>query len=353
MRRVRGSRRSFGIWHYEWRKLFDGALPILFCVLLLTADARGAYRALVLPSTFEENLTSAYMSVLEGEVTEEKRRYIREEQEKIDRIRARSCEMANGYWEGTVDHETYTAYITALNDATERAAVVEQLQRRIERIDMLAEKECSAHLVNETGWSRIFALGADHTLAALLILLFSGICAYERRYGFSAILQSTKNGRLRTACAKLGITLLFSALAGAASFAYRVALVAASAGLPCAHAPAASIEGYERFGGSLLQLLLLGGLLRIVGAVVLGLFCFSLSALFERTLPVMAITSLAAFGALLLRVFGVTAPNALMLNGLLDGISPILSAQGALAAILWGGTAVLLAVLSFCKMKGA
>ena len=105
--------------------------------------------------------------------------------------------------------------------------------------------------------------------------------------------------------------------------------------------------------GSLLQLLLFNGIFRIAGTVVLGLLCFSLSALFEKTLPVMVFTALSVLSAPLLHVFNVTVMDDLMLNGLLGGTAPLLSGAGALAAVLWSGAAVLLSVLSFYKMEGA
>lgn len=354
MLNMRGKRyHSLRLWHYECRKLFGGVLPILICVLFLALGARDAYQSLVLPRTFEENLTREYMNVLEGEVTEEKRRFIHEQKEEIERILARSAEMTEAYQNGSVDHEAYAAYIAARNDAMDKTEVVEQLEQRLWRIDELAMDGKRAELVFEVGWERIFSSDVDYYLAALLILLLSGIYAYEKRYRFSMILRCSKNGRWKTARTKLFIALLLSFLAGLSSFAYRLMLVTTSIGLSSAHSPAASLVGYENFSGSLLQLLLLNGFLRITGAIVLGLFCFSLSALFEKTLPVMALTALSVLSVPLLHVFDVTVMDALMLNGLLGGMSPILSGAGAIAAVLWSGAAVLLTALSFCKMKGA
>lgn len=353
MLNMRGKRyRSLSLWHYECRKLFGGVLPILICVLFLLLGARDAYQSLVLPRTFEENLTHEYMDALEGEVTEEKRRFIHEQKEEIERILARSAEMAEAYQNGSVDHEAYAAYIAARNDAMDKTEVVKQLEQRLWRIDGLAMDGKHADLVFEAGWERIFSSDVDYYLAALLILLLSGIYAYEKRHRFSIILCSSKNGRWKTARTKLFIALLFSFLTGLASFVYRLVLVATSIGLSSAHSPAASLVGYESFSGSLLQLLLLNGALRICGAAVLGLLCFSLSALFGKTLPVMTLTALSVLTVPLLHVFDVTAMDDLMLNGMLGGTSPILSNVGMIAALVWSSTAVLLTAASFYKAKG-
>lgn len=343
---------SLRLWYYECAKLFGGFFPILICVLLLVLDARSAYQGLVLPDTLEENLTREYMDVLEGEVTEEKRKYIREIRQEIGDIQSQYEQMAKDYQSGGVSYEDYIAYMSAYHKAMEKKETVEGLTARLERIDILAMEGKRVDFVFEAGWERIFSCGADYYLAAFLILILSGIYAFEERHNFSAILHTTKNGRLITARVKLAITLLLSFLVGIVSFAYRVILVAKSVGLSSASSPAASVEGYENFGGSLLQLLLLSGFLRICGAVALGLFCFALSALFGKSLPVITVTALSVLSVPLLHVFDVTVMDDLMLNGMLGGISPIFSDMGSVAAVAWSTAAVLLTVISFGKVGG-
>ncbi len=343
---------SLRLWHYECVKLFGSILPVLIALLLLVLDARGAYQELVLPRTFEENLTREYMDVLEGEVTEEKRQYVWGLKQEISDIQSQYEQMTKDYQNGTVSYEDYTAYMTAYHDATSKKDIVEKLQMRLWRIDTLAMDGKRADFVFEAGWERIFSCDVDYYLAAFLILILSGVYAFEKRHNFSAILHSAKNGRLKTAATKLHITLLLSFFAGLASFLYRLILVTTSIGLSSGNSPAASIEAFENFGGSLLQLLLLSGLLRIVGAVVLGLLCFSLSALFGRSLPVMTLAALSVLSVPLLHVFDVTVMDDLMLNGVLGGMSPILSTVGLISAIAWGSIAVLLTVISFGKVGG-
>ena len=344
---------SLRLWHYECRKLFGGALPVLIAFLLLLLGVCGAYLELVLPRTFEENLTKDYMTVLEGEVTEEKRQYVWDLAQQINDIQSQYDPMTKGYEVGNVSYEEYTAYLTAYRDAEGKKGVVEKLQERLWHIDMLAAEGKRADFVFEAGWERILSCKVDYCLAVFLILMLSGIYAYEKRCGFCMILRTTKNGRWKTARTKLCITLLLSIGTAILSFLYRIILVATSIELSAFSSPAASIEVYESFGGTLLQLLLLSGALRICGAVILGLLCFSLSALFEKTLPVIALTSLSVLTVPLLHVFDVTVMDELMLNGMLGGMSPILSATGLLAAILWSSATLLLTLTSFWKMKGA
>lgn len=344
---------SLRLWHYEWRKLFGGALPVLIALLLLLLGVRGAYLELVLPRTFEENLTKDYMAVLEGEVTEEKRQYIQDLKQQINDIQSQYDPMTKGYASGNVSYEEYTAYLTAYRDAANKKDIVEKLQERLWRIDMLAAEGKRADFVFEAGWERILSCEADYCLSVFLILMLSGIYAYEKRCGFCMILHTTKNGRWKTARTKLCITLLLSIGTATLSFLYRIILVATSIELSAFSSPAASIAPYESFGGTLLQLLLLNGALRICGAVMLGLLCFSLSALFEKTLPVIVLMSLSVLTVPLLHVFDVTVMDELMLNGMLGGMSPILSATGLLSAMLWSSATLLLTMISFWKMKGA
>ena len=352
MNKLDGRSRALGLGCYECAKLFGGVFPVLICVLFLVFDARSAYQSLVLPRTFEETLTIEYMNVLQGEVTEEKRQYVEHVTQEISDIQSQYEKKIKAYQNGEISYEDFTAYITAYNKAMEKKDTVENLAARLDRIDALAMEGKRVDFVFEVGWERVFSCGVDYYLAVFLILILSGIYAFEKRHNFSAILYSTKNGRLKTAHVKLYITLLLSGLTGLVSFAYRVILVAASIGLSCANSPAASIARYESFGGSLFALLLLSGFWRILGAAVLGLLCFSLSVLFERSLPVMTLAALSVLAVPLLHVFDVTAMDDLMLGGMLGGMSPILSDVGIIAALAWSGIATLLTVISFYKVRG-
>lgn len=341
--------RTLSLDLYEWRKLFCGVLPVLLCVALVVFGARTAYKSLVLPETYDEYLERQYMDVLEGELTEEKRQFILTLDQDIRTIKGQYRDMAERYRKGEIDYETYTVYITSYNDAVDRADVVQKLVGKVAYIDRMAEKGIHVDLVYAVGWERIFTASVDYTLAAFLILILSGVYSFERRNRFSMILNSTKNGRWRTAFVKLRVTLLLSGGLGLASFLYRVLLVLTGTGLTAAHSPAASIEVYGAFGGSLIQLLLLSGGLRVIGAVTLGLFCYALSALFERTVPVMTITACAVFAVPLLHVFDVAVMDNWMLNGLLGGMAPLLSGAGAVAAVIWCVAALLLTALSLRK----
>lgn len=347
----RGAKRhSTALLFYECKKLFGGVLPIVLSLALLVLGSVGTYRQLVLPPTYEEELTKTYMQVLEGELNEEKRQYVLTLKAEIDDAKARLTTMTEEYVAGRLGYEEYTACVAAYNDACEREDVVNAFVTQLEYIEKLEKQGIRAQFVFREGWERLLDSPPNYYLAAFLIFLLSGVFAYERRWRFSSILSSTKCGRLKTALFKFGFSLGLALAASLIAFLCRVALVVGSVGLSALHAPAASIEKYAAFDGNLLQLLVANGMARILGAVVLACLCAALSALFARALPTMAVSVCAVFTVPLLHVFEVEVMDNLMLDGLLGGTGAVLTSAGRGAAFAW---VVLVCLLTLVAVKRA
>ena len=151
---------------------------------------------------------------------------------------------------------------------------------------------------------------------------------------------------------KLRVASVLSAGCGALSALFRILLVAGSAGLPSLRSPAAGIEAFRGFGGSLFSLLLVWFFCRVAGAVLIGVLCFSLSALFGKTVPVITIVALTVFTVPVLHVFGITALDNRTVDGLLGGTAPAVSPVARGCAFGWCAFAAVLLVTALIAVSG-
>lgn len=337
---------------WEWRKLFGGALPFLLCLLFAVFGTLFTIREIVTPLPYREYLEREYLNTLEGEYTEEKRQYLETLAGETAEIIDAYSDQSAAYRAGEISDEEYTAYIRLYNDAKNREPTVKALLAKAEYLDRLAEKGVKTDLVYSVGWERLFAAAPDYLLAAFLLLMLSGIWVPENKDGFSLILYSTKYGRSSTARGKLRVALALSAVCGALSALLRVALIAGTVGLGSFRSPAAGVEVFGGFGGSLLGMLLLWLLCRVVGAMLLGALCFALSALFGKTLPVITLGALGVFAIPLLHLFGVTAMDGLLMDGLLGGTAPLLKKSAMFAALGWCALAAVLLAAAWYRLTG-
>ncbi len=343
---------SLRVGAYEWRKLFSGVLPVLLCLVLVGFGVFSAVRELVLPENYQERMEREYIEALGSTFNEQTRGTIENWSRENAEILGAFPEKSAAYRAGTLGYEEFTAYVKAYNTAKNREETIKALSAKAAYLDRLEKEGVSADLVYDAGWLRLLSTMPDYLLAAFLLLMLAGIYTPEKRGGFALVLNSTKYGRLYTARAKLRAVLGLSAGCGALSALLRIFLVAGSAGLPSLRSPAAGIEAYRNFGGSLFSLLLVWFFCRVAGAVVVGLLCFSLSALFGKTVPVITLGALAVFTVPVLHIFGITALDNRTVDGLLGGTAPAISPVARGYAVGWCALAAVLLALALVAVGG-
>ena len=283
------------------------------------------------------------MTVLEGELTDEKRRYIADTRAEINEVIAQKPEMDRAYKNGVMTYDEYTEYLERYYEADSRRVYFKDIEEHAAYIDKVArEKGISAHFVYDTGWKKLFNTPLDITIYVLVLMTVSGV--FVREYAsktssnsFSCILRSTKKGRGQTFAAKLFAVVLIAFAAALIWCLIDIVNVAGSFDLPAPSSPALSVVQFSALDSniSLLELAVTVYCLRVIGAVLLAVFVFVLSQLLKKTLSVLSAASAVTLLPHLLAVIGIKAFEKLDYTGLMMGTPLVLlSAEGYMDAVL-------------------
>ncbi|MBQ9746969.1 MAG: hypothetical protein IJW21_09130, partial [Clostridia bacterium] len=166
-----------------------------------------------------DRLYKKYVSEIAGVYSDEKLKYIDTKYSECERIIQKKTYMENSYYAGKISDTEFEDYMREYNTASASIKVLADLKtqaRYLQRIYKFSGIEGSffyeADVLHYTG------KGVD-----FLLLLFVGVLgcnSYVKEYGktssqgsISQILKSTKKGRMCTFSRKLGIVLVFSAIA--------------------------------------------------------------------------------------------------------------------------------------------
>ena len=316
------------------------ALVILLCVK--TAYSAELYSA---PKSYSDEVYFEYMTKLEGELTDEKLGFIRNERNEIDSIIRIKEQMQKAYRDETIGFDEYYDYIARYNYAESR----DELLRVIEdHAEYLAEADNGGWFVYDTGWHKLYSGDADLFLYTAILLLLAGIFASEyfsrgEKGGFARILRSTKKGREETFSAKLMSASIMAVTLTLVTSAIDIVSIFRNYEMPALSAPIVSIREFAELSPTLT----VGGYmavfltLRIAGALLMAMLVCALSELLCRYLPVLGtvivLTLLPAFCV----GFGISAAEPLNFLNLLAG-TPILlgSAEMSLFGSDWGMLAI-------------
>ena len=199
-RTVRFRAHSLSVFGYEMRKsLF---LPVFLCLTLVALGAKYYYSdAYFKPyeSSYWEIYTN-YMKELRGPVTEEKIRYIEDEERYVSKCFADYKAAEAAYRNGDMDYDEFQKAVERKNYAN---LVERPLERVRERLDYLTETalqtKCgSLEFLEETAVMRLLRQPLDYIFLVLLSVLLSDVFIREYRTGFKSILHTAKNGSFKT-----------------------------------------------------------------------------------------------------------------------------------------------------------
>ena len=308
------------LYGYEFYKLLLANKTILIILLFVMIKVLVNDSAYGVGNSFEDEIYKDYMVELEGEMTEEKRQYIREERQRLNEIIAQKSIMDSQFQSGIITSEEYSKYYSQYNVAEIKSKVFFRVEQHAAYIDRMALEGKTAHFVYDTGWNHMFFAEFDFVLFLLFLLLFSGAFADEYRSGFDQLLKSTKKGRDKTFKAKFitcGITALVFTLAFAALdivylFNYNY--------LPAPDAPLVSIERFEAAASciSIQTYAVLMFVVRIVGFMLLYLIITSVSELMRKNITVLGTVTIATILPYMLVKFGLQDAGYISLPGILS-----------------------------------
>ena len=251
---------------FEAKKLFFSA-GLLFPILLILLS-----KSLVPapPLTYKDEIYRSYMTVLEGELTPEKERFLDEESTRFRALFEKEKEYTLLYEAGKISFKELSALRMEVRTAEIRYGVFTSILEEVTRIKALNEKDIPAVLLYPKGWESLFAPKID--LFLLLILLFPAF-AYvsEDRQGYRVVMYASPKGRSHTLWAKIILSAATTVTGSLLLLAMDVCKLHSLHTLPLAAAPLASLPS----GG--IETLSLAGCLA-VAVMIRILLCAVLSA---------------------------------------------------------------------------
>jgi len=341
---------------YECHKLLVAGKFILLILIVLLVKVEITDRTTMPNLDPSDARYRSYMTLLEGEATDEKLIYIQEERDIVDDIIYSEKSMQNKYFKAEISYEEFVEYQDALEDAKVRDKALLQVEARRDHILALRAKGQQAYFVYDTGWNHLLTLDFDYLLYAAILLMFAGIFASEYRTGMAPILRATKGGRGRTFAAKLALAVILAFGLGIVFAVIDYNAVIPLYRFPASDAPAVSLMLFGNLRGNITieQLFWIYESLRTLGFIVLAVATVFLSALLEKTVSCMSTIAAVTLVPYALTAFGLDEAKYVDFTALLSGHEYInLLSVSLLYGILFTAAVLILTVglFSLCYRK--
>lgn len=301
-----------------------------------------------------------YMTTLEGELTEEKSRYISDERAFITNTKAMYEEMRLAYINGDISHEKYREYLADYNYAQSHDEALKKVEDHQAYLKQVEKKTgVRGWFLYDTGWRKLINTGADLYLFATILLLCAGTFADEyisrSSFGpFVRVLRSTKKGRINTFRAKLSAAVIMTLIVSLFYNAAEYLIIFKNYDMPSASAPLLSIEQFGNIstgpfsGMSVIQYLFMMSLVRVVAALLLAVFITGLSELIRRVVPILSVTVAVALLPALLNYFGLTTADKVNYLNFFGGTQIFIkSVESKLLGTDFGGLIIFIAACIF------
>lgn len=281
--------------------------------------------------TEDEMYFKNYMARLQGEVTEEKRTYIQEEEKRIEMIEEKISELVIAYEKGEISEGEYKEETAFLSSQIRNRIAFQWVKERLEYLDESGDETYS--FVNDEGWKRLFGFTEegrrnDYFSALFCILIMgigiSGCFACDFECGMYRLQRVTVRGRKYLQMKKFLNALVVLLITMVINYVRDIILVIRSYGLPGTQLPARSIPDLAKAfgsGGSILghYFMLLG--VRFLAYCLVLLIMYFLAFLTKSTIKTMVLTLLLFAIPLGLSLLGVEQINTYSFNNLLVGNS--------------------------------
>lgn len=287
-----------GIFPYEIYKLLIANRFIAVMLLLFVLKIFLSSREFQPPRSFEDAVYEEYMTVLAGEITDEKEEYLRNERNEINRSLSSYTAMEESYTIGEISLEEYSDYLKKYTYALSHNDVFKRVEAHARYISAMKAKNRPASFVYDTGWNKMFCSGFDFSLYLAIFILFAG--CYSPEYTgqssyqpFALIMRTTSKGRVGIWRTKLLSALLLSFVLTLLWNAVDLSFILTSYTLSLPHAPIVSAEYFSSFAYdiSILLYTVIFYAVKVLSAILLAVTMCSLSALLRSSIPVMTITA--------------------------------------------------------------
>lgn len=206
---------NLSIYFWEIQKVLGKSstiIVILGCLLLKLFISNNTYSP---DSSYSEDIYHEYMTILAGEITNEKRLYIAAERDNINNILLQYSDYQENYSKGTILYTEYESYLKLYSEAYEKNAPLSRVEEHLYYSLKQSYIKKESWFVYDTGWKKLFTSNFDWLLYLLQLILFSNIFMIEHTSkssngAFYNILRTTKNGRSISFKRKIYTTVILS-----------------------------------------------------------------------------------------------------------------------------------------------
>lgn len=283
---------SANLFAYEWRKAFTsrGVLLLLFLAVVFKLSA--AYVQFDSQNTYSLMLYSRYIDEVQGEQTDEKREYIESELKRIESILDEFPQKKQEFYSGNLSYDQYSMVLEEYNLASSSEEVAERVMFHSEYLDWLADhRNVNAHYLYDIDWIRLFEVGSDVILIALLAYLSAGVFSdeYTKLSGEGnrmLMISATKKGRTNLYRHKLSFSLLISLIITLLFNSVDGLCIVQNFNLPNGESPLLSLErfGDIEYSGSIYQFITTTWVIQLFVALIVAGIVALLGALIKNKL---------------------------------------------------------------------
>ncbi|MBE6550777.1 MAG: hypothetical protein E7665_01445 [Ruminococcaceae bacterium] len=242
-----------------------------------------------------DDIYKDYMNDLEGVQTQEKQRFIREEEARVQYAVAMKDSISKKFKNDEITYEEYVEQMEGFWDAKAREPYVGRLKTHSDYLNRKKAEGGDPWYVYDTGWNRLFSMEADIILLAAIIIICGKLFVTEHTSKFYMLMRSTKYGRKYTAVRKISLALGLTVFVTVLFSAIDLMFVLWKYELPMKGFPLNSLEMFESVssGITIEQYLILSYIMRIAASCFICLFC-SVAAHMVKN-PIAAMTVPAVF----------------------------------------------------------
>ncbi len=259
----------------------------------------------------EEHYYANYMSVLQGEINNDKIKFIQEEKESLERLEAQSTLLNEAYANGAI---SYADLQDGLRENTVSLYRQNAFQRVYAQYEYITEHP-QAHFVYDSGYTLLLGVAEEQQdfwllsavlLCAMMILCIGNVFAQEHSSGMIALLRTTKRGVRPTITTKIIVASIVVTVLFLLSYIPLLSVILSRYGCEALSSPLSSIPAFAEVAHSSI----LGGVLivftvRYTVTLFVTLILLGLSSIIKRNMYVIAVACFALVIPLLMHSLGI------------------------------------------------
>ncbi len=287
------------LYPFECYKLWILEHLYLFVILLIFFCGY-SYNHFHKHISYQENAYKNYMKALEGELTEEKERWILAEQRKYEQAQLKLDEIQEKVENGSIQRQDGVQLQEPYEEILQLEATFQRVADRYEYV----KEHPGTWFVYDSGYKKMFRiqkfsfLESDILLVVMLILCGTPLFIMEYQTGMITVIRATPKGQLATAVRKIGTCMFASVVICSIIIGYEMGKIGRDYGLDGMNASITSLPYFERLPESISigGYMVIMNLVRILVALCILLCILLLSLLIKNNLW----TMLASGGILLI-----------------------------------------------------